>query len=87
MTDDHTMSEEELASLQEIEDMLDELDRELEEDYIDEWDDDDEEMYDLYHTCKSCIHHSETGQQHYCDQKNEEIFDICDPCGCWTPET
>lgn len=78
----------------EIEDMFDDLSKDA--DLLDEYDDEEEsEDVDGYwdepvavhqrHTCRSCTHYGTTGLQAYCDEKQDEIYDICDTCEAWSP--
>lgn len=83
----------------EIEDMFDDLskDANLQDDYDPELEDaaneeaDDDGYWDepaavhQRHTCRSCTHYGTTGLQAYCDEKQDEIYDICDTCESWGP--
>ena len=77
----------------EIEDMFDAL---ASEDVpeVDEFEDDYEEdaYYDDQptlcgngHTCRSCTHYGTNGLQAFCDDKQDEIYDVCDTCESWSP--
>lgn len=82
---------------EEIEDMFDELaneDRQEIDGFEDAYEEDFEEddYYDEQptlcgrgHTCRSCTHYGTNGLQAFCDDKQDEIYDICDTCESWSP--
>lgn len=53
------------------------------EDYDDAYSDD--YCAGCSHTCRHCFHRGSVGRQHYCDHYEDEIYDLSDTCGNWSP--
>jgi len=72
-------------------DEIEEIDdyEELEE-LSDEIDDIYEDLYGYQdidcHGCIGCTHHGRLGYEHYCDCKQDIIYDTADGCDCWSPD-